>query len=91
MTDFNPLSGAILGSADIQQQLGVDKQRQLRRAADLKKNIATREDQYEHPVESSEELHPIDDGNPEQGERRRRDSHRPTNNKDEQPHIDVKA
>jgi hypothetical protein len=92
MTDFNPLSGAILGSAEIQQQLGVDKQRQLRRAQEVKKNAAARDDQYEHPVESSEELHPVDDGGRDHPEHGRRDQRRPSTGKeDEQHHIDVKA
>jgi hypothetical protein len=92
MTDFNPLSGAILGSAEIQHQIGVEKQRQLRRAQVLEKNAAARDDEHEHQVESSEELHPVDDGGEQDHPKRRKKEPRHSRGKDEdRPHIDLRA
>ncbi|MDB5172598.1 MAG: hypothetical protein JWN51_1371, partial [Phycisphaerales bacterium] len=56
MSQLNPLSGSILGSVQAQRQMAVDKERQLRRARALEKNIAARDDELEHQVESSEEV-----------------------------------
>lgn len=92
MTDFNPLSGAILGSAEIQHQIGTEKQRQLRRARAVQKNVAARDDEYEHEVESAEELHPIDDGGQDQPQQQKKNPrHSPPGKDDERPHIDLKA
>jgi len=47
MTDFNPLAGAILGSAQAQQAMGTEKQRQVRRAQVASKNAASSGDRFE--------------------------------------------
>jgi len=93
MTDFNPLSGAILGSAEIQHQIGTEKQRQLRRAQAVQKNVAARSDEYEHEVESTEELHPIDDGGEQDHPQRQKKQprHSPPGKDGDRPHIDLKA
>jgi hypothetical protein len=94
MTDFNPLAGSILGSAQAQQQMDVQKQRQVRRVQALRKNAAAEGDRFEHQVESPEELAPVnedpDDG-PSQKDRRggRHDGRKPKG--EDRPHIDVKA
>ncbi|HSZ55739.1 MAG TPA: hypothetical protein VK797_08770 [Tepidisphaeraceae bacterium] len=92
MTDFNPLSGAILGSAEIQHQIGAQKQRQLRRAQAIQKNVAARDDEHEHQVESAEELHAINDGeqDPPQQQKKNPRHSRPGKD-DDRPHIDLKA
>lgn len=91
MTDFNPLAGAILGSTQAQTTLGAEKQRQLRRAQAVRKDVAAGEDRFEHQVESAEELHPVDDGNSDSSDPRdkRRQPRQPGN--DSAPTIDVKA
>ena len=90
MTEFNPFAGAILGSSQAQAIAGTERQRQLRRAEALRKDIAAREDAFEHQVESAEELHPINDGDPnhsnsqqKRGQQQRRD--------EDKPQIDLKA
>jgi hypothetical protein len=91
MTDFNPLAGAILGSAQAQQVLGTEKERQVRRAQIARKNVAASADKFEHQVESAEEIHPIDDG--EQGRdpaKQNPQKHLPDQDETE-PHIDVTA
>ena len=90
MTEFNPFAGAILGSSQAQSVAGADKQRQLRRAQALRKDVATREDSFEHQVESAEELHPIDDGDPNRSNsqhKRGQQKHRD----EDKPQIDLKA
>ena len=92
MTDFNPLSGAILGSAQVQSNIETDKQRQLRRAQAVRKGAAGGDDQHDHEVESSEELHAIDDGGQEHSQHQKRDPRRPSRDKQaDRSHIDVKA
>ena len=90
MTEFNPFAGAILGSSQAQSIAGTERQRQLRRAQALRKDVAAREDTFEHQVESAEELHPIHDGDPNrsnsQDKRRQRQQ-----NHDDKPQIDLKA
>lgn len=92
MTDFNPLAGAILGSAQVQQQSDLQKQRQLRRAQTLRKNVAAQADQLDHQVESPEEPAPTDDGPSDHpGRQKKRDPRNPANQDDDRPHIDLKA
>ena len=57
MTDFNPLAGAILGSTQAQNILGGEKQRQVRRAQNLRKDFAVREDHFEAGLPGSIERH----------------------------------
>lgn len=92
MTDFNPLAGAVLGSAQAQRQIDAEKQRQLRRAQAVRKNVAAQEDGYEHQVESSEELHAVDDGG-RGGDGSKNDGGRGDRRgkPDEKDHIDLKA
>jgi hypothetical protein len=91
MTDFNPLAGAILGSAQTQQIAGIEKQRQIRRAQTLRKNAADREDEFEHQVESAEEIHPVDDGGDDNSNSKRQRSKRDDDLNDPPPRIDVTA
>lgn len=92
MTDFNPLAGAILGSAQIQQQSDLQKQRQLRRAQALRKNVAAQADRLDHQVESPEEAAPIHDAPDEHPQRQsKRDPRHSPAKDDGKPHIDVKA
>lgn len=94
MTDFNPLAGSILGSAQAQQQLDVHKQRQVRRVQALRKNAAAEGDRFEHQVESPEELSPVNE-DPEDArsqkdrQRGRHDGRKPKG--EDRSHIDVKA
>ncbi|HEY2584325.1 MAG TPA: hypothetical protein VGI81_01020 [Tepidisphaeraceae bacterium] len=93
MTDFNPLAGSILGSAQAQQQIDVQKQRQVRRAQVLRRNTAADGDRFEHQVESAEEVPPPGDSpdqHPPQDRKRDRRSRRNQDDED-RPHIDLKA
>lgn len=93
MTQFNPLTGSILQSAQVARQQAATKAAQLRRAQQLEKNVALRDDELEHQVESSEALTPAHDGQQEQHRQGGRDPHgapKPPAG-DEPPHIDLTA
>ncbi|HXE52926.1 MAG TPA: hypothetical protein VN541_07930 [Tepidisphaeraceae bacterium] len=90
MTDFNPLAGAILGSAQAQHLVDVEKQQQVRRAQALRKNVAAQDDQLEHQVESAEEIRPVDNDEHPDSQQRKQDPRRSPKD-DERPRLDVKA
>jgi hypothetical protein len=92
MTDFNPLAGAILGSAQAQHQVNLTKQRQLRRSQTLRKNVASADEELEHHVESSEELTSIHDEEKQHSGGQQDHPRRPPKEEpDEPPHLDLKA
>lgn len=62
MSQINPFVGVAMGGMAAQQQIRVEKDRQLRKAQTVQKDIAAEDDQLEHQVESSEELRPEEDG-----------------------------
>jgi hypothetical protein len=79
MTDFNPLAGSILGSTQAQHQVDIE-------------NVAARDDELEHQVESSEELPPVGDEPDDQRQRDQRKKQKPDPDKDDgHPHIDLTA
>lgn len=72
MSQINPFTGSILQAPHVQRQQSVEKDRQVRQAADTAKNSALTEDQLDHQVESAEELTPIHkDGEHDRGYKRR--------------------
>jgi hypothetical protein len=87
MTQFNPLAGSILQSGQIARQQSAIKTAQMRRNQQLQRNVAARDDEMEHQVESSEEVMPIHD--PE--EEGTKGQWKKKNKDDEEPHIDLKA
>lgn len=93
MTDFNPLAGALLGSAEVHHQLDAHKQRQVRRAQILRKNTAAQADRFEHEVESPEEVGPAgEDPGRQPGEERKGKRAKPgANQPDDPPHVDIQA
>ena len=91
MTEFNPFAGAILGSTQAQSIAGNERQRQLRRTQALRKDVAAREDTFEHQVESAEELHPVDDGDPNRSSSQNKRGRQQPDTDDEKPQIDVTA
>ena len=93
MTQFNPLAGSILQSAQVARQQAASKAAQIRRTQQLQRNIAARDDEMEHQVESSEELTPTHDrdaqGQAKQGHHKKRDDD--ADDGDDRPHIDLRA
>lgn len=92
MTDFNPLAGAILGSAQAQQQAALHKQRQLRRAQNVRKDSASADQPLEHQVESAEESIPVHDEQKQRSPRRDTPGKPPEDSEDEpRPRLDLTA
>lgn len=89
MTQFNPLTGAILQSPMVQQQQSSEKTSQIRRSQQLEKNAALEEDELEHQVESSEELTPTDDDHAGQGGQYKRRGKTPYKGDDGREHVDI--
>src|SRR4051794_27809499 len=98
MSQINPFTGSILQAPQVQRQQSAEKDRQVRRSQDLAKNSALPGDQFEHQVESSEELTPIQGDQKQQREFKRQqskkdDEQRAADDKadGEEPHIDLTA
>jgi hypothetical protein len=95
MTFLNPLTGSIAQSTQVQRQQSVDKDQQLRRVQEQSRNSAARNDQFEHSVESPEELTPLNDKQPQSDQRRRKQTkHHPDirdDENDENPRLDLTA
>jgi hypothetical protein len=93
LMDFiNPVAGSLLQSTAVQRQQSADKQRQVRRAQALQRDVAAQDDQLEHQVESSEELPPVNDEHPEheQQKKKKRGTDQAGDDED-QPHLDLTA
>ena len=58
MSQINPFTGSVLQAPQVQRSQATDRDRQLRRAADLSKNAALQGEQLQHEVESSEAIAP---------------------------------
>jgi hypothetical protein len=56
MFEITSLSGALLQSSQLQLAQAAEKGKQARKAQELAKNVAARDDEMEHQVENSEEL-----------------------------------
>lgn len=95
MSQMNPVTGSILQTSVVQKQQTGEKAQQLRRAQEMRKNVAARDDESEHQVENTEELTAADPNhsNPRQSKKDKGRKHRPEmpDDDDEQPHIDMKA
>jgi hypothetical protein len=92
MSQINPFTGSILQSTQAQRQQAAERDRQVRRANEQARNSALTQDTTEHQVESSEELHSVQD---EQRHERRfkRSKHKPKAKAadDEKPRLDLTA
>jgi hypothetical protein len=93
MSQINPFTGSILQSTQAQRQQATEKDRQVRRAQEQVRNSSLTEDTVEHQVESSEELHPVQDD--QRHERRfkrsKQQQHSQTDDGDNDTHLDLKA
>lgn len=61
VSQINPFTGSILQAPHVQRSQANDRDRQLRRVADLSKNAALAGEQLQHEVESSEAITPVHD------------------------------
>lgn len=96
MNVINPFAGAIAQTPALQKLQASEKAAQIRHQQELKRNIAPQGDQFEHIVESAEELRPAREHRDEDPRKRQqrqqqqqaKDEEPPT---DEPPRIDVTA
>jgi hypothetical protein len=85
---INPFSGYIAAGSQVERANASDKSRQIRRAQALSKNIAQRDDEMEHQVESADTVSPASGQDQRQGgQQEQRDEKKD----DETPHVDIKA
>lgn len=92
MSQINPFTGAIAQSLAGQRLVATEKEQQLRREQKLEKNVAAREDAFEHQVESSQSVQPVQDEDPQR--QQQSPDHQPPNPKkqpDDAPRLDLKA
>src|SRR5688500_17283605 len=97
MTYINPITGATVAAAPVQQaQLAADKARQVRREQAAARNAAATGDRFEPTVENAEAVSAVHDeqakGQPQQRRSKRRPH--PADRPDEgtgESHVDVRA
>lgn len=88
MTQLNPLVGSILQSGQVARQQAATKAAHMRRNQQLERNVAARDDEMEHQVESGEELAPTHDRDEEDQPKRQG---KKKDREDGKPHIDLTA
>lgn len=92
MTSINPFSGYVAQGSQIERAQATDKTRQVRREQTLSKNVAVRDDEMEHQVESTDAVAGIHDEQGQGQQHPRKDpKHKPTGGEEEPPHIDLTA
>lgn len=91
MSELNPIAGAILQSIHSQRESGIEKERQVRRAQVLEKDVAARDDRFEHQVESSDAVPEVGEEERRRQEQKKRQQHKQGDEEGEPPHIDLSA
>ena len=94
MDSLNPLATSLLQSTFVQRRQAIEKQRQVRREQTAQKNIAARDDEMEHQVESVEEDSVIHDEatKHEQQSKKKPPHHSPSAGEEETgTHLDLTA
>ena len=93
MSQINPLVGSIVQATGVQRSQAADKDRQLQRSADLKKNAGLSEDRFEHAVESAEALDPVHDEQKKDQKQKRRPNQQQTEEQspDDESGLDLTA
>jgi hypothetical protein len=72
MFEITSLSGALLQSSQLQLAQAAEKGKQARKAQELAKNVAARDDELEHQVENSEELTAIHEQSRQSDQKKKR-------------------
>jgi hypothetical protein len=89
MDMINPLAGSLYQSTQLQEQQSAEKQRNIRRSQAMEKDVAAKDDELEHQVESTGELTAIHDEGPGQDQRQQKNPQ--DNETDEPPRLDLTA
>jgi hypothetical protein len=93
VSQINPFVGSVVQTTGVQRTQAADKDRQLRKSADLQKNAGLSGDRFEHAVESSEALDPIHDEPKKDQNKKRQQPHKQKDapESDEEPGLDLTA
>jgi len=90
MTPINPFSGYLAQGAQLDRMQAAEKTRQARRVHGLSKNIAARDDEMEHQVESTDRISDIHDQPPGRDPQGGGGKHPPAEDAaEETPHLDI--
>ena len=94
MSSINPFSGYVAQGGQVERAAATDKSRQIRRQQVLSKNVAVRDDELEHQVESSDAIAGIHDDqqqkNPSQQQEQQKDQGK-SKDGEEPPRLDITA
>jgi hypothetical protein len=93
MSSINPFSGYLAQGSQVERTQAADKTRQVRRTQALSKDVAAKDDQLEHQVESADAIVEIhDEQNPAQGEQKQqKKKQQGEEGKEEPPRLDLTA
>lgn len=95
MTQFNPITGSIIQSQQLQRQQPLEKARQIQREQKLTQNSAAHDDLFQHQVESTEKVDPLHDEEPHHEQQQRKQRRRSTpelpSTDDDAPRLDITA
>jgi hypothetical protein len=95
MTSINPFSGYVAQGSQVERSQAADKSREVKRAQALSSDVARRDDELEHQVESADAIVSIHDDaqqHPQQHQQPRKDPSKDEKDKGEEtPRLDVTA
>jgi len=93
MTQFNPITGAILVNQQAVTRQSAAQTEHIKRAQALAKNIAASGDRFEHEIESTEKIDATHDDNQKKQQQNQHDPDEPDtkDDDDDQPHVDLIA
>ena len=92
MSSINPFSGYLAQGSQVERTQAADKTRQIRRTQALSKDVAAKDDQLEHQVESADALAEIhDEQSPSQQQQKQKKPQQGEEGKEEPPRLDLTA
>ena len=92
MSQINPFIGSAIQATGVQRTQANEKDRQLRKSADLQKNAGLTGDRFEHAVESAESVDPAHDEQKKEPKKKRPSTKRAKEEPaSEEPGLDLTA
>ncbi len=93
MSSINPFSGYVAQGSQVERNQATDKSREVRRTQALSSDVARRDDEMEHQVESADAIVSIhDEQHSQQQQQPRKDNPKPKQDETEEPpRLDVTA
>jgi hypothetical protein len=92
MSSINPFSGYVAQGTQVERAQASDKSREVRRTQALSSDVARRDDEMEHQVESADAIVSIHDDQHSQQQQPRKDNPKPKqDDAEEPPRLDVTA